>query len=155
MSVTVRPMRWPDIAAVHVIEQQVFPVDAWTAEQFWAELAQPTRRYFVAVDDRDPGTVIGYAGAFCLPPDADVQTIAVAVGCTGRGVGRQLLTELLRVAQGEGCAQMMLEVRSDNEPAIALYRSERFEQVSVRRDYYGPGVDALILRVRPIGGAHG
>lgn len=165
MSVTLRTMRWPDIARVHDIEQQVFGGEAWTVEQFWAELAQPTRRYFVAVADDhrgasdettgDQGAIVGYAGAYCLPPDADVQTIAVAAEWVGRGIGRRLLTELLRIAVGEGCTQMMLEVRSDNVPAIALYGSEHFEQISVRRGYYAPGVDALIMRARPIGGEHG
>ena len=41
----------------------------------------------------------------------------------------------------------MLEVDYDNEAAIALYQRLGFEQLTARRDYYGPGQDALILKL--------
>ncbi|EUA92009.1 putative ribosomal-protein-alanine acetyltransferase, RimI [Mycobacterium ulcerans str. Harvey] len=48
---------------------------------------------------------------------------------------------------------VFLEVRTDNEPAIALYRSVGFEQVGLRRRYYRvSGADAYTMRRDP-GGA--
>jgi len=146
-SITLRPMRWPDIEAVHAIEAAVFEVDPWSAEQFWGELAQPTRAYVVAEDD---GTIIGYAGAYLLPPDADVQTIAVSGSAQGGGVGRMLLEELIAIAVSHECAQLLLEVRSDNVSALGMYERFGFESISKRRDYYASGVDALIMRLRPL-----
>ena len=46
-----------------------------------------------------------------------------------------------------GARSVMLEVEWTNLGAIALYQRLGFEQVRVRRDYYGPGRDALILRL--------
>jgi ribosomal-protein-alanine N-acetyltransferase len=146
-TVTLRPMRWPDIEAVHAIETAVFEVDPWSAEQFWGELAQPTREYVVAEDD---GVIVGYAGAYLLPPDADVQTIAVSASVQGRGVGRVLLEELIAIAQRHDCAQLLLEVRSDNASALGMYERFGFEAISKRRDYYATGVDALVMRLRPL-----
>ncbi len=40
---------------------------------------------------------------------------------------------------------MLLEVRPDNASAIALYRRLGFSPVTTRRDYYGPGQDALVM----------
>ena len=40
---------------------------------------------------------------------------------------------------------MLLEVRPDNESAVALYRRLGFEPVTTRRDYYGPGHHALVM----------
>lgn len=148
-AVDVRPMRWPDIEAVHRLEAELFTVDPWSVEQFWSELAQPTRAYAVAVDGE---RVIGYAGAFLLAPDSDVQTIAVSPRDQGKGVGAVLLTWLIDRAVAEGCRQMLLEVRSDNSPAIAMYERFGFERISVRRDYYERGVDAVIMRLRPVAG---
>ena len=143
----IRPMRWWDIAAVHALEEQLFPVDRWSVEQFWSELAQPTRRYLVSSDG---GAITGYAGVFVLPPDADVQTIAVAPSAQGSGLGSRLLERLIEIAADAGCHQLMLEVRSDNDSAIALYDRFGFERISSRTDYYGPSIDALIMRLRPL-----
>jgi ribosomal-protein-alanine N-acetyltransferase len=149
-AVDVRPMRWPDIEPVHRLESELFTVDPWSIEQFWSELAQQSRAYAVAVDgDR----IIGYAGAFLLAPDSDVQTIAVSPRDQGRGVGAILLTWLIEQAVAQGCRQMLLEVRSDNVTAIAMYERFGFERISVRRDYYERGVDAVIMRLRPITGS--
>jgi ribosomal-protein-alanine N-acetyltransferase len=44
---------------------------------------------------------------------------------------------------------VLLEVRADNVPALALYATRDFERISVRRGYYDAGrVDALVLRKR-------
>lgn len=143
-------MRWWDIDAVHALEVALFPVDRWSVEQFWSELSQPTRAYFVAVEGDE---IVGYAGAFVLAPDADVQTIAVAASAQGHGLGGRLLDTLVDAASEAGCRQMMLEVRSDNAAAISLYERSGFERLSTRRDYYAPGVDAVIMRRRPLHGA--
>lgn len=140
-------MRWWDIEAVHRIETEVFAADPWTREQFWSELAQSTRTYVVATMDAD---VVGYGGVFCLAPDADVQTIAVDRRAQGHGVGTQVLRELIRIAVSNDCSQLMLEVRSDNIEAIALYERFGFERLSTRPGYYGPGIDAHIMRLRPL-----
>lgn len=150
MSVDIRPMHWSDIAAVHAIESEVFTVDPWTLEQFWGELAQPTRQYVVA---ESAGELVGYAGVYVLPPDADVQTVAVSPRGQGHGVGRRLLEDLICRAKDAGCTHLILEVRSDNDAAIGLYRRFGFEQISTRPNYYAPGVDALIMRLRPLAGA--
>lgn len=149
-AVDVRPMRWPDIEPVHRLESELFTVDPWSIEQFWSELAQQSRAYAVAVDGE---RIIGYAGAFLLAPDSDVQTIAVSPRDQGRGVGAILLTWLIEQAVAQGCRQMLLEVRSDNVPAIAMYERFGFVRISVRRDYYERGIDAVIMRLRPITGS--
>ncbi|MFM8349627.1 MAG: ribosomal protein S18-alanine N-acetyltransferase [Actinomycetales bacterium] len=139
----IRPMRWWDITSVDGLERELFPADAWSIEQFWEELAQPTRWYIVAEDGEHH--LVGYAGLFLLAPDADVQTISVARSAQGRGVGRCLLTALINHAQQSGCRRLILEVRAGNIAAEQLYRKAGFEQVSRRSRYYPDGEDALVL----------
>lgn len=145
--ITIRDMRWWDIDHVAALERSCFPNDTWTIEQFWNELAQPTRRYFVAFEgDR----LVGYAGAFVLAPDSDVQTIAVDAAARGRGTARALMAELITSAGDAGATSMVLEVRADNDEALGLYRSLGFEAISARRSYYPDGTDAVIMRRRPL-----
>ena len=140
-------MRWWDIPAVHAIETSIFMTDPWSVEQFWSELSQPTRKYFVAAVDE---TIVGYAGSFVLSPEADVQTIGVAVDHQGQGIGALLLTTLIEQAIQAQATQLILEVRSDNAAAIAMYQRFGFERISSRPNYYAPDVDALIMRLSPL-----
>lgn len=146
----IRRMTWHDIPAVHALEMALFPVDPWTVEQFWGELAQASRHYVVL---EDAGTVAGYGGIMALAPTADLQTIAIAPAAQGGGLGRALLEALIAEAAERGCTEMLLEVRSDNAGAIALYERRGFEAIATRRGYYAPGVDARIMRLRPLGAA--
>lgn len=141
-----RAMRWWDVADVHALESDLFGRGAWSVEAFWGELAQPNRRFLVA---EQAGRVVGYGGIVVAGADADVQTIGVARDQQGRGTGRALLRELRARAVDAGATHLLLEVRADNEPAQALYRSEGFEQIARRARYYQPDdVDALVLRAR-------
>lgn len=149
MSETIGTMRWWHLTQVLAIEREVFSGDPWTEEQFWSELAQDTRSYVVALDGAD---VVAFAGLFVLPPDADVQTVAVAPSHQGRGLARSMLEQLLSQAEVHGVTHTLLEVREDNESALRLYGRMGFEQISRRPRYYPDGSDALILR-RPRGGA--
>ena len=142
-SVRLRAMRWWDIAAVHAIEQQAFGGDAWSVDQFWTELAQETRWYVVA---EAADEVVGYAGLFCLPPEADVQTVAVAKVARGRGIGRALVEAMLAHARSLSCRTIMLEVRDDNTAAVALYQALGFAECARRSRYYADGADARIMR---------
>lgn len=143
------PMRWWHVAQTAALDLLLFDPQAWSAETFWGELAAPARGYVVAVDAEDQ--VHGYAGIAVNGADADVQTIAVAPRAQGTGLGHRLLVALVEAAAAHGAGSLLLEVRADNHPAIGLYRRHGFEQIAVRRRYYQPGgIDALIMRRRPL-----
>ncbi|MER8236073.1 ribosomal protein S18-alanine N-acetyltransferase [Streptomyces sp. NPDC101490] len=145
-------MRWWDIAPVLVLEDELFPEDAWSEGMFWSELAHArgpgaTRRYVVAEDPAD-GRIVGYAGLAAAGGLGDVQTIAVARDQWGSGLGARLLTDLLQHATAFECDEVLLEVRVDNVRAQKLYQRFGFEPIGFRRGYYQPGnVDALVMRL--------
>ena len=140
-----RPMRWWDVETLLPAERELFGPTAWSAETFWAELAQPSRRYLVA--ERD-GELLGYGGVMVVGADADVQTLAVVPGGQRRGTGRALLAALVQVATERGAGALLLEVRADNDPALRLYEGAGFERISRRPRYYPDGGDAVIMRRR-------
>ncbi|AZI59579.1 ribosomal-protein-alanine N-acetyltransferase [Nakamurella antarctica] len=133
-------MRWWDIEQVTHLEEVLFPADSpWTAAMFWSELAQG-HHYVVA---REGERVLGYAGLARSVDLAEVQTIGVHPSYQGRGLGRNMMDNLLEAAAG---LPVMLEVRTDNTAAIALYESLGFVRLSLRRNYYQPsGADAYTM----------
>jgi ribosomal-protein-alanine N-acetyltransferase len=128
------------------LEAQLFDGDdPWPAAAFNRELASAHNHY---VGARVAETLVGYAGISRLgrtPPfEYEVHTIGVDSAYQGQGIGRRLLGELLAFADG---GVVYLEVRTDNEAAIALYHSEGFTQVGLRRRYYRvSGADAYTMR---------
>ena len=59
---------------------------------------------------------------------------------------RQGVADQLMAAGLERCpGRWLLEVRDDNAPALRLYDKHGFTTIDRRADYYGAGVDALIL----------
>ena len=133
------------------LERLLFPGDdPWTANAFREELRAGHHYLAARSDDRE---LVGYAGlAFvALPPraEAEIHTIGVDPAHQGRGIGRALLRGLLEVADAAHAA-VFLEVRTDNDAARALYESEGFTVVGLRRRYYTPsGADAHTMRREP------
>ncbi|WP_256105234.1 ribosomal protein S18-alanine N-acetyltransferase [Streptomyces sp. ODS05-4] len=144
-------MRWWDIPPVLELEHELFPEDAWSEGMFWSELAhargpRASRRYVVA--QTPEGRLAGYAGLAAAGGLGDVQTIAVARGMWGTGLGARLLTDLLQHATAFECEEVLLEVRVDNVRAQKLYERFGFAPIGFRRGYYQPGnVDALVMRL--------
>lgn len=140
-------MRWWHLDEVQVLERELFTQDPWTAGQFWSELARmPESRWYVVA--RRGARIVGYAGVFLVIPEADVQTVAVAVEEQGRGTGRVLLGALIDHARARGAGVLHLEARADNAAACGLYGSLGFLADGRRRDYYGRGHDALLMSLR-------
>ncbi len=145
-SVTIGALTPPDAERCAELEMQLFDGDdPWPAVAFNRELASPHNHY---VGARADGMLVGYAGISRLgrtPPfEYEVHTIGVDPAYQGQGIGRRLLDELLDFADG---GVVYLEVRTDNQAAIALYRSAGFTQIGLRRRYYRvSGADAYTMR---------
>ena len=140
-----RPADAPRCAA---LEEILFPGDEpWTAAAFVDELGAGHNTYLAA---RTGDELVGYGGIAVVgaPPgaEAEIHTIGVDPAYQSRGIGRALLRGLLAAADALH-ATVFLEVRTDNQPARALYESEGFTVVGLRRRYYRPsGADAHTMR---------
>lgn len=79
--------------------------------------------------------------------------MGIVAGFRGRGIGARLLQETLAQGTARGLWRAELIVRSDNAPAIALYRQFGFEIEGTCRRYLridGVDHDALLMaRVEP------
>ncbi|GAA1328428.1 ribosomal protein S18-alanine N-acetyltransferase [Leucobacter albus] len=145
--VALRDATLDDLDAVAELEALLFGSDAWSREMVREELAGEHRRYVVL--EADDGALCGYAGVLVLGADGDIQTIAVAPGLRGKGLGRALMNELISEADRRGATRVFLEVRADNPVARALYASLGFAEIGVRPRYYQPeGIDAIVMQLQ-------
>ena len=143
VGVKFRPMNQLDLVPAFAIEKGAYGKEAWTLAQFKEEFAGKDRMYVTA---ESAGELIAYAGVVNLAGTADVLTITVADGHRRKGIGRELLRRLIDWSRTQKCEAIMLEVRVGNEEAIPLYQSFGFIEISRRKDYYGPGKTAIVMR---------
>lgn len=152
--VTYGPLVADDAMRCAELERVLFAGDGpWSPAAFLGEIGS---RHTTCVGARQHGRLVGYAVLAALGPEGDrefeVHTIGVDPAYQGRGVGRTLLRRLLAIADDEDAA-VVLDVRTDNEPALSLYRTHGFEVVGLRPRYYRPsGADAHLM-TRPAPGA--
>jgi ribosomal-protein-alanine N-acetyltransferase len=156
VTVSIEPLTRADAARCAELEVQLFEGDdPWPASAFVSELSGRHNHYVAA---RAADQLVGYAGIARLgllrPFEYEIHTIGVDPAFQGRGIGRLLLDALLHYADRAGGAAtssrgatVFLEVRTDNAPAIALYRSAGFVEIGLRKRYYRvSGADAYTMR---------
>ncbi len=143
----IRPATPDDSAAIMAIEHDAFGDDAWSDALVDLELTAPGRIVIGAEQDE---ALVGYASAAVIADVADLTRIAVRPAERRHGVARALLAALQEQSVERGAERMMLEVADTNEPALAFYVASGFVEVARRRDYYGSGIDAVVMELAPI-----
>ncbi len=122
------------------------------AEQHeWLAARSGAHAAVVAVED---GRVVGFGS---LSPYRDRPAYSTTVEdsvyvdptCQGRGVGRALLGELVRLATAHGFHAMMARVVDGHEASIALHRACGFELIGVEREVgrkFGRWLDVALMQ---------
>lgn len=152
---TVRRAGKPDLPAVLDLYAELNSGRVATLEQAEALLdrlgsAYPDYGLYVA----EVGGAI--VGTFCLVildniahwgmPSALVESVVVASGQRGGGLGRAMMHEAFRLAQARGCYKLALSSNVDAKPAHAFYGRLGFERYgySFRLDPpFLPGADEV------------
>lgn len=137
-----------DLPVLASMEKQLFSDSPWSMGQFKEEFAgvPKTRIFYVATDKENQ--IIGYAGVLVVAAgvEADVLTVGVLPQNQKQGIATAFMQRLEEWSLSKGAPAMMLEVAIDNDPAIALYEKLGYSNITTRRDYYGPGLDAFVMR---------
>ena len=141
-----RPMSVNDLTQVAALESEAFakaPHIAWSEAMFEDDFSQPGRTWWVA---HDRGTIVGFAGGTLCGDDLEISDVVVAPARRREGIAARLLARVTYDAQVLGAVSSTLEVDVENEAARALYGRLGYAACGVRRDYYGAGHDALLMR---------
>jgi len=138
-------MTGADLDAVAAIEQTAYP-HPWTRGNFSDSLEAGYHCWVVECG----GATAGYTVVMIAAGEAHLLNLAVGLPWQRRGVGRELLNFVLKLARDYGAQRMFLEVRPSNAAACALYAAAGFSEITVRRNYYPAGAgreDAVVLHL--------
>jgi ribosomal protein S18 acetylase RimI-like enzyme len=125
VALRLRPAGADDSATLVRLLARSFGADEESArDQTERMLREPNRRHYLAtLGDESVGLLrIGEHGE-----SADVTAFGVLPEYRGRGYGRQMLLDAVDVLLGEGRERIVIEVATDNERALGLYRSCGFK----------------------------
>ncbi|MES2462163.1 MAG: GNAT family N-acetyltransferase [Armatimonadota bacterium] len=98
-------------------------------------LAEPNQRLYTGV--RSDGTAVGMLRVAAFDENLYINTFSVLSPLRGRGYGRQMLTEIVRLLAPEG-KPVRLEVETQNKNALSLYLSCGFVEIIAYRYYALP-----------------
>ncbi len=146
--ISFEPLKAELIANVLDIERASF-VDPWGEHHFMREILSPSS-YFVVM--RAYTELVGYGGYWLTGNEAHITNVAIDPKRRRQGLGKKLVTHLLRSAATAGTRSASLEVRVSNVPAQRLYASLGFVEVAIHPGYYlESGEDAIVMWKRSLG----
>lgn len=149
--IRVRPMRVGDLPRVMEIEQALKDAPQWKRTA-WEAVLDPEvarRRVAVVAEEAGTGEVRGFAVAAVAAPEAELESIAVAVVGQRRGIARGMFGVLAGELRQAGVGEVFLEVRASNEAARGFYGALGFTETGRRARYYAdPEEDAVLMRLR-------
>jgi ribosomal-protein-alanine N-acetyltransferase len=149
LDVRVRRLAEADVDAVAALAADLPSAPQWPREAYLAALqlqASPERVALVA--ETAETALVGLAIALVIPPEAELESIAVAGMFQRMGVARRLFEELKGELEAAGVTQVLLEVRASNTAALSLYQELGFAETGRRAGYYAhPMEDAVQMRL--------
>lgn len=149
-SLRVRPMTADDVDRVLEIAAGLAQAPQWprSAYETALEPAKPRRMALVA-EEVETGRIEGFVIARLMPPEAELESVAVVADLQRNGAGRLMLQELAQAAGVLGVSAVVLEVRASNQAARQFYRALGFTEVGRRPGYYAdPIEDAVLMELR-------
>ena len=126
-----RRMTGADLDAVVAIEETIYP-HPWTRGNFSDSLEAGYHCWIAECG----GEMAGYSVVMIAAGEAHLLNLSVASRWQRRGIGREILNFVLRLARDSGAARILLEVRPSNGAARSLYAAAGFTDIATRRGYY-------------------
>ena len=141
------------LQAVANIETLVQPHDAWTEQTLAEMLAQDSTHIMIVYKPEgkaDNNKVIGYCLYQVIFEQAEILRIGTHPDYQRQSIASQLFATLNNELINNKVESLLLEVRADNAPALALYERQGFVVIHKRKSYYQllhrPAIDALIMQ---------
>jgi len=116
----------------------------WTKSQWKRELSDP-KRICLGIIELETKKLLGLCSAWLIIDELHITFLAVHPIHQRKGIGKFLLSDLIKRSKSLQINHIHLEVKDNNEDAKAFYKSMGFKTVGNRSNFYKDGSDALIL----------
>lgn len=125
--------------------------NSWNEQMIATSMYGTYDTVLTAVDASKDNVLVGYC-IFTAPcEDCELLRIAVDEKYRHKGIGSMLIDAMIKRCIKNKGENIFLEVRESNKPAISLYESVGFDEISRRKDYYkDPVEDAVIMELKNI-----
>jgi [ribosomal protein S18]-alanine N-acetyltransferase len=160
MTVELRDASARDLPRIVEIEQIAYTTP-WSLKSFERELTLPFSRTVVASlkMGRESSSasceassasdeLVGFLCRWLVADECHILNIAVDPVYRRHGVGLHLMSSAIAEAVSKQATCVTLEVRRANFAARQLYRKLKFEERRLRKHYYGPGEDAIVMELQ-------
>ena len=125
----------------------------WTREAFEQEVELPQAELWI-VSEEDDGPPCAYVNFWIAAGEVSLLNVAVHPSQRRRGLAGRLRRWMEERGREGGGESVFLEVRRSNAAGLALYLREGYDQVGIRKGYYGDnGEDAIVMSKTLDGGS--
>jgi [ribosomal protein S18]-alanine N-acetyltransferase len=147
-AVRIRSMEAADLDRVIEITAALKDAPQWPRRAFEAVLEPSSAKGIALIAEDSRIGVVGFVVAGLVPPEAELESIAVSAGYQRKGVARRLFEAMTVQLRQAEVREVLLEVRVSNRAARAFYASLRFVEEGRRAGYYAdPVEDAVLMRL--------
>jgi [ribosomal protein S18]-alanine N-acetyltransferase len=116
----------------------------WSLDNYQWELDHP-ESVLITLSSPNYSYLIGVGCFWSILEEAHITLLAIHPDHQGKGLGKFLLSSLLKEAIKLSLERATLEVKASNEIALSLYQKFGFQIAGRRKGYYQDGEDGLVL----------
>ena len=116
----------------------------WSKSQWEDELTNP-KRICLGVIDLETKKLLGLCSAWLIIDELHITSLAVLPTEQRKGLGKLLISNLIKYPKVLRTNHMYLEVKETNEQAKAFYKSMGFKIERYRSNFYKDGSNAIIF----------
>ena len=133
-----------DVSKLFALEGTLFAPQNFPLTR--GSFAYHVKNSLICVAEAD-GEIAGYALALVKRTNPKLYSIGVGEAFRGKKIAPKLLEDVIARLAAMGFKKILLEVRTDNEAAIALYENFGFGVKKVVKAFYLDGCDAFVMEL--------
>ena len=144
----IRPAVPADVDMMSAIERVCFTVP-WSRDSIEHSIRSKNSYCVSVILD---GVVVAYGISHTASDEGEILNLVVSPKHRRRGLGRAILSDMLKVCAARGAKNVYLEVRESNTGASALYEKAGFAVTGRRKNYYKYPTEDAVLMAKSLSG---